>query len=234
VIEDDDQTILKAIDKALGSPLFSSMSPSYVLPAKGVGNFRAIADLGKVLSHLSGTKFDIVFVQDRDGMPDFMVEPFRESQEGDGVAVRLLARHEIESYLISPEILVAGAGKAGVALSIADAQTAIVKAGGTMKAEARRMSRETALGVNRHLPAAKRKKDFDLEVEVDRWFDNLDLSSMDVVRVVFPGKELLIATIKEVERTHGKMLTRGALVAALTPDLVADDIRLLMKDLSKT
>ena len=57
VIEDEDQTILKAIDKAVGNPLFSAKSNSYVLPAKGVGNFRAIAELGRVLGALTGTKF---------------------------------------------------------------------------------------------------------------------------------------------------------------------------------
>ena len=36
VVEDSDRTILKAFDKALGLPLFSPKSSSYVLPAKGV------------------------------------------------------------------------------------------------------------------------------------------------------------------------------------------------------
>lgn len=49
VVEDKDLTILKAIDKSIGSPLFSAKSSSHVLPAEGVGNFRAIAEIGKVL-----------------------------------------------------------------------------------------------------------------------------------------------------------------------------------------
>jgi hypothetical protein len=146
-----------------------------VLPAKGVGNFRAIAELGRVLSNLSGTKFDIVFIQDRDGMPDLMVKSFVDSQTNDGVAVRLLDRHEFESFLLEPGLFVAAAARCGRELTVEAANAAILAAANEIKAEARRMSRETALGVNRHLSIADRKKDSDLEIEVDRWFDALDL-----------------------------------------------------------
>jgi ABC-type cobalamin/Fe3+-siderophores transport system ATPase subunit len=230
VIEDDDQTVLKAIDKALGSPLFSSKSSSYVLPAKGVGNFRAVAELGKVLSNLSGSKFDIAFVQDRDGMPDFMVAPFTESQRGDGVAVRLLERHEIESYLLEPELIVAAAKRAGRKVTIKEAEDAILNAAAGLKAEARRMSRKISLAINRHLPGMK--KDADLEVEVDRWFDGLDPTLLDVVRAVFPGKELLKATLSIVNGSRKPVITRGLLVAALDPKHIADDMKRLLSDVA--
>jgi len=232
VIEDADQTILKAIDKALGSPLFSSKSSSYVLPAKGVGNFRAVAELGRVLSGLSGTKFDIVFIQDRDGMPDFMVEPFSASQANDGVAVRLLDRHEIESFLVEPALIVAAAKRAGRDLTADAATAAILAAANEIKAEARRMSRETALGVNRHLPAGQRKTDAVLEVDVDRWFDALDLNSLDVVRAVCPGKELLKASLKALNDGQAVTLTRGNLVAALESQHVSDAIRKLLTEVA--
>jgi predicted ATPase len=44
VVEDDDQVILKSIDKGMDGLLFSAKSNSYVLAAKGVGNFQAIAN----------------------------------------------------------------------------------------------------------------------------------------------------------------------------------------------
>lgn len=231
VIEDEDQTILRAIDKTLGSPLFSSKSSSYVLPAKGVGNFKAVADLGKVLSSLSGTNFDIVFVQDRDGMPDFMVVPFNESQKGEGVAVRLLDRHEIESFLLEPMLFVSAAKRAGWKLTAQTAETCILKAAGEMKAEARQMSRKIARDVNRHL-TAKRWNDGDLEVATDRWFDDLDLASLEVVRTVFPGKELLKASLKIASESQHPVLSMGSLVAVLDAQHLSKSIRTLVTDVA--
>ncbi len=228
VIEDEDQTVLKALDKALGSPLFSSKSSSYVLPAKGVGNFRAVAEIGKVLSGLSGSKFDIVFVQDRDGMPDFIVDAFVESQKGDGVAARLLKRHEIESYLLEPTLIESAAKRAGRKVTKLAAEQAILKAAADLKAEARRMSRETALGINRHISPTKRKTEAELEIEVYRWFDSLDVASLDVVRTVFPGKELLKGTLKALNESGKPALTRGHLVAAVDSKHLSDDLKALL------
>ncbi|MEQ8460624.1 MAG: AAA family ATPase [Sandaracinaceae bacterium] len=225
VIEDKDQTVLKAIDKTIGSPLYSSSSSSYVLPAKGVSNFRAIGDLGRVLSGLTGTPFEIVFVQDRDGMPDFMEEQFLESQSQDGVAPRVLGRHEIESYLIDPGLIAAARDRVGLPLEAADAESAILAAADDLKAEARRMARETARGINRHLDDGKKWKDAQLEIDVDRWFDGLDLRSLDVVRTVFPGKELLKETLKRVNDGAAKQVTRGTLIAALDAGVIPDTLK---------
>lgn len=233
VIEDKDQTILKAIDKAIGGPLFSSKSNCYVLPARGVGNFRAVADLGNVLSSLSGSQFHVVFIQDRDGMPDFIVEKFNESQKADGVGARLLGRHEIESYLVEPKLIEAAAKRAGRKITEKAARDAILKAAGKLRAEARGMSRKTAVGINRHLDAAKKwKKDADLEVETDKWFDGLDLTSLDVVRSVFPGKELLQEALKLLNTGGKKAITRSQLVAALDESLVAQDIKKLLTEVA--
>jgi ABC-type branched-subunit amino acid transport system ATPase component len=233
VIEDEDQTILKAIDRALGSPLFSPKSASYVLPAKGVGNFPAVAEMGKVLSSLSGSQFDIVFLQDRDGMPDFIVDAFNESQGADGVAARLLGRHEIESYLIEPKLIEAAAKRLGRKVTVKAAESAILKAADNVKAEARRISKDTALRINRHLGSGKRrKKESDLEVEVNKWFDALDLTSLRVVRIVFPGKELLCETLKVLNWKGAKTITRGQLVAALEEDFIADDLKVLLAEVA--
>ena len=105
VVEDKDQTVLKTIDKACGSPLYSSKSSSYVLSAKGVSNFPAVAELGRLLSELAGSKFDITFVQDRDGMPDFIVPAFITSQQEKHVNAFLLERHEIENYLLQKKVI---------------------------------------------------------------------------------------------------------------------------------
>ena len=233
VIEDEDQTILKAIDKAIGNPLFSTKSSSYVLPAKGVGNFRSIAALGNVLKGLTGTKFDLTFVQDRDGMPEFIVGPFLESQKGDGVVPHLLERHEIENYLLEPVLFEKAATFVKRKVTEADGKSAILTAAQAVKADARHKSRETAKSLNRHLVDGKRWKDADLEVEVDKWFDSLDLNSVAVIQRVFPGKEALRETLKVLNNKTSKPITRGHLVASLSPEVIAQDIRDLLISVGK-
>ncbi len=233
VIEDEDQTILKAIDKAIGNPLFSTKSSSYVLPAKGVGNFRSIAALGNVLKELTGTKFDLTFVQDRDGMPEFIVGPFLESQKGDGVVPHLLERHEIENYLLEPVLFEKAATFVKRKVTEADGKSAILTAAQAVKADARHKSRETAKSLNRHLVDGKRWKDPDLEVEVDKWFDSLDLNSVNVIQRVFPGKEALRETLKVLNNKTSKPITRGHLVASLSPEVIAQDIRDLLISVGK-
>jgi ABC-type cobalamin/Fe3+-siderophores transport system ATPase subunit len=228
VIEDADQTILKAIDKAVGSPLFSPKSSSYVLPAKGSGNFRAIAELGKVLAGLTGTRFDLTFVQDRDGMPDFIVNSFLASQKADGVRAHLLDRHEIENYLLEPALIERAAKALGIRITEAQARTAVLESVGNVKAKARRQSVEIGKQINRHLSTQERWKESDLEEEVYKWFDALDLTSLDTIQRVFPGKEMLAETLKTLNEGNSKSLTRGHLVAAIDAELVAADIRDLL------
>lgn len=224
VIEDEDQTILKAIDKAIGNPLFSAKSNSYVLPAKGVGNFRAIADLGKVLAQLSGTQFDLKFIQDRDGMPDFISTLFLHAQQADGVSASVLQRHEVESYLLEPKLIQAASKLVGRNVTEAQARRAILVAGSDLKAKACRMSLETAKSVNRHLPQNERFTDADLEEKVYEWFNGLDLDDLEVVQRISPGKETLVKTLKIINEGEAKQLTRGHLVASITADVIATDI----------
>ncbi|WP_437284338.1 AAA family ATPase [Sorangium sp. So ce406] len=221
VVEDKDQTILKSLDKACGSPLYSSKSSSYVLSARGVSNFRAVAELGKVLAGLTGTKFDITFVQDRDGMPDFIVPAFLASQQEEGVVPHLLERHEIENYLLEPELLVAAAALVGTTITAADATIAILAAAQELKAEARRASLECARGVNRFL--RERRKEDELDVLVFKWFDELKLDDLNTVQRVFPGKELLPKVLQKISG-GGKTITKGHCVAVITKELISADM----------
>ena len=228
VIEDKDQTILKAIDKAAGSPLFSAKSNSHVLPAKGVGNFRALADLGKVLKGLTGTKFDLTFIQDRDGMPDFLVELFIKSQEGVGVIPTILARHEIESYLLEPALFNRAAKLVERSVGEEQAIEAIRKAADALKAKARLTSVATAKAANRFLNSDKLNEP-DLEEKVHKWFDGLDLTSVSVIQDVFPGKEMLKEALKILNEGESKHITRGHLVASISRDCIAEEICELLK-----
>lgn len=233
VVEDKDQTVLKAIDKAIGSPLYSTSSDAYVMPAKGVGNFRAIGQLGHVLQQIIGREFDVSFIQDRDGLPDFLEQPFLDAQTSDDIRPVLLQRHEIESFLVVPELIKHAASESGSTIQTRSINKAIVDAATDLKANARRMCRETAKGVNRHLPSETKVKEADLEEQVDEWFDKLDLSDIETVVKVFPGKELLASVLKKLNHAHSTDLTRGILVAHLSEEFVPADIRQTIRDLAK-
>lgn len=223
VVEDKDQTVLKAIDKSCGSPLYSSKSDSLVISARGVSNFRAVSDIGKVLSELAGTEFDITFVQDRDGMPDFIVDLFTSSQNDEGVNVFLLERHEIENYLLELNLIVEAVKNCGGSISAEKVSEIILDVAQGIRAEARQACMKCAELVNRHLQSEK-IKDKDLEIEVHRWFDGLDLSKLETIQKVFPGKELLPKVIHSLNKKVGVRITRGNIVYAIKESLVAKDI----------
>lgn len=232
VVEDKDQTILKAIDKAAGALLYSVSTDSYVLPAHGVGNFRAIADLGKVLSALIGQPFDLTFLQDRDGLPDFLVTAYEESQKGNGVHTCLLSRHEIESYLVEPSLLVKVSKLAGKKITEAVARKAIQKAGNTLRQAARRKCRETAKQINRHLDQDARYEEPKLEEKADAWFDSLDFTEVEVIQRVIPGKELLRETLKVLNGDKKMNVTKGKLVAAIDSEVLDTEIVELLQTIA--
>ena len=186
-----------------------------------------------MLKGLTGRKFDLTFIQDRDGMPDFMVEPSLKSQQTEGVAPHLLARHEIESYLLEPALFVKASRLAGRKITEAQASDAIRKGAVALKAAARRMSRETAKAVNRHLPQAERFDEAELEVKVDAWFDKLDLKSLATIQIVFPGKETLKEALKVLNGKEARRVTRGNLVASVASETVTEDIRTLLTSLGE-
>lgn len=229
VVEDRDQTILKALDKVLGSKLYSSKSTSYVLSSHGVSNFRAVAELGKILGNMTGSAFDVTFIQDRDGMPDFLVDQFLQSQRLEGVAPYLLGRHEVENYLIEPQLLVDAAAIAGHKIGYEDVIDSIVKAADELKATARRASRECARVINRVLP--KKMEEKELDIATDKWFDDLDLDDLETIRTVFPGKELLPIILRRLSG-QGKSITKGHCVASLKQEYVSEDMKTLIDSAS--
>jgi ABC-type lipoprotein export system ATPase subunit len=229
VVEDKDLSILKAFDRAVGSPLFSSASSSYVKPAEGVGNFRNLAELGNVLRAVAGDSFSLTFLQDRDGLPDFMEKPFLKSQLGKDVVAMLLKRHEIENYLISSQLILDAAKLINEDLDPKDVDKIIVKCASELRSRARRQSRESARQVNRHL--SDQLSDADLEEKVDNWFDKLDGNNTEVIVTVWPGKELLKAVLARIKEDLGIQLTRGRLVAALKQEHVPEDLFRLLRQL---
>ncbi|NMB80872.1 MAG: AAA family ATPase [Ignavibacteria bacterium] len=233
VIEDKDQTVLKAIDKCCGNLLYSSKSPCYVLPAKGVGNFRAISELGKVLKSLAKIDFEITFVQDKDGMPEFLVSDYLELHKSDGIAVILLENHEIESYLINPELIKAVLEKNSISATIDEIKKVIISSGQEINAEARIRSRKSGQTVNRFLDK-KKIKDEELDVKFERWFNSLDLNDIETVVKVFPGKELLELIIKNLNKKYSTKITKGSIVCELSDKYIPPELISLLGDLGKT
>jgi hypothetical protein len=143
-----------------------------------------------------------------------------------------LGRHEIESYLLEPQLIGNAAKAMGRSLTEQRVTKAILKSAVDLKAAARRQSREIAKQVNRHLPPADKMKETELEEKVDDWFDSLDLRDLDVVRRVFPGKELLTETLKHLNEGNSELITRGKLVAAVHADTLPEDIQNTVRQLA--
>jgi uncharacterized protein YjbI with pentapeptide repeats len=167
---------------------------------------------------------DLTFIQDRDGMPDFLVSAYLNSQKANDVVAHILARHEIENYLLEPSLIAYAAALGEQIVSEAQASDAILNAAELLKARARRASLETAKAINRHLLQTDRWKEDELEVKVYEWFDGLNLKSIQTVQAVFPGKEMLQETLKIVNNSVSKQITRGLLVAGIQPQFIAKDI----------
>lgn len=159
-------------------------------------------------------------------MPDFIVELFTSSQGDAGVNAFLLERHEIENYLIEPDLIVEAVKKCGGSISAKEVSKIIVSVAQELKAEARQASKNCAELVNRHLGSNKVD---DLEINVYKWFDELDLSKLETIQKVFPGKELLPKVIDSLNSTLGVKITRGKIVSAIKESLVAEDIVTYLK-----
>jgi|GEM_PF-1714791 len=220
IIEDEDISLYKLLDRVTGAGLFGSASGAYVKSAKGCSNFPQYVVLADVIESFSGSPLDLVFLQDRDGLPDFMVQDFLKSMQRERMDVHLLDRHELESYLINPELICAALKDA---ITEADVQGAILEAAKQIRQEARQKCRETAKLVNRHFSPSKKIKPRELEQKTDAWFDELDDTDWGTVARVWPGKETLKIIRQVLRSRHGLELREGTLRTAMEPRHLPDD-----------
>jgi hypothetical protein len=222
VLEDENTALFKLLDRLTGAKLFSYSGGAFVKSAYGEGNFPHFKELAETVESFTGRSIEVGFVHDRDGLPDFLVNDFLQSMKKTGMEVRLLERHELESYLVCPELLAdASEGK----LSVDQVTQAIVTAGEALRQEARQMCRKTAKAVNRHLPDGTRRKDDALEREVDGWFDSLDGKKWDTVARIWPGKELIREIRKILNNTHSVEVRPGKLEATLQENHIPDELK---------
>ena len=230
IVEDKNTSLFKVIDRITGAGLFSSSSGAFVKSALGESNFPNFKELCKTLEEFTGKPIELVFVHDRDGMPDFIVSDFIESMKKDQMEVKLLERHELESYLVSPDLLVAAMGGK---VTVEDIKRIIVDAGANLRQDARQMCRKTAKSVNRHLSESKRRRDDDLEREVDGWFDKLKSDDWTTVAKVWPGKELVKEIRKLVAARHGVDVRLGKLELMLKAEHLPEDLKALWESLAQ-
>jgi len=233
IVEDKDLSLYKVFDRAMATELFSPSGSAYVKSAEGVGNFQQYNDLAATLQSVVEGAIEVVFIQDRDGLPDFMADPYQRVLKRQGMKVHLLERHEMENYLVDPRLLVDAAGASNGKLTIQQAESAIVTAGKALKQAARRKCRTSAATANRRLPSSTKLKEAELEEKVDEWFDSLDSDQWQTVARVWPGKELLKGVRKTLDDDYGMQLREGFLATVVRQDHIAEDFRDLFSDLAK-
>ena len=222
IVEDESLSLFKVIDRITGAGMFSLSSGAFVKSARGESNFPHFKELANIIGAFTGKPIEIVFIHDRDGLPDFLAKDYIDSMKTKQMEVRLLERHELESYLVSPELFSeATEGNA----KPDEIKKIIVAAGNTLKQEARQMCRKTAKAVNRHLPDGRRRKDDDLEREVDGWFDDLDNTNWKVVATVWPGKELLKEIREQLHQNRGIDVRPGKLESTLKAAHLPEELK---------
>ena len=229
IIEDKDKSIYQAIDKCSGIGLFLASSDSYVLSAEGVDNFGSIVQLGKLLKELTNDNFDLLFIRDRDGLPDFLVDLYSDSQNTNDVKLEILGRHEIENYLIEPGLIRKALLGVGIDISEEELVHLILSTSEENKHVAQSMTLEISKKINRYLESDQRLSDGKLQEETLKWFNGLDLNSLPVIQKVFPGKELLHEILKAINEKYSTRITKGKLIFELEDDLIADDIKSLLR-----
>jgi len=233
IVEDRNLSLYKLIDRTIATELFGSASHAYVTSAEGVGNFQQYNELASMLKSFVEGQLEVVFIQDRDGLPDFLADAYAQSLKDKGMEVVLLNRHELESYLIEPALLRSAAAEKGASLSASQAEATIVDAALELRQQARRMCGVTAKKVNRHLSDSAKLKEGPLEDRVNEWFDGLDGANWQVVTTVWPGKELLKGVRQKLLDEHSIDIRQGLLQTIIKKEHIAREIVHLFDRLAK-
>ncbi|MCB9564790.1 MAG: AAA family ATPase [Kofleriaceae bacterium] len=232
VLEDSDLSILRRMDQLCETGFFGPASNAFVKSSHGVSNFVQYKELGEILSAVATDAVDVRFVRDRDGIPAFLDEAVSLSFAGQGLSVHTLTRHEIESYLISRELVQEALRTLGCNKSLSEIEHLILESANNIKSTARGISRKSAALVNRHFDGPAKWDKEALERETDKWFDALDLNNLDTVITVWPGKELLSEICRLIREQWGVQLTNGRLTSTMTKETVPHEIRTLFESLA--
>jgi predicted ATPase len=101
--EDSDTSFFEAFDKVLGTKCFSGANTVPMLKGRGKDDkipFRTYELLKTILDH----DVEIHFVRDGDGLSEEWRERLTQLAQQSNVKLHLLERHEIENYMLSPDL----------------------------------------------------------------------------------------------------------------------------------
>ena len=115
VVEDKKTALLRRIDSVCGLGLFEF--PGDFKKAEGVSKFQTIHEVYLTVQDVVGKKISLFFIQDSDGLPDRYLGYIRDKYKKKGLAVHILERHEIESYLLDAKIVRAARKQRGMNLA---------------------------------------------------------------------------------------------------------------------
>lgn len=103
-VEDRNHDLLRALDEACGTRLFSGVSTAPILVAEGKDDpipFR-IAD---ALEKITGESIAVHFLRDRDGLPDEWCNKLEEYAKTKKVRLHIWPFHEVENAILSTDFL---------------------------------------------------------------------------------------------------------------------------------
>jgi hypothetical protein len=229
VVEDAKIGIFKRVDKVRGLGLFEFAGD--FRKAEGVSKFQTIQQVYLTVQDVVGKKIELFFIQDSDGLPDRYLGYIRNMYKNKGLVVHILERHEIESYLLDAKTVRAALRDKGTDYSLADTRIALRSAAEHIKATARGDIRRKAIDVNRFCGKPEQLTEAQVEADVDQWFDALTLNESTILNV-FPAKELLVALRDILKQKTGKDIRDRDLLAALTANRIAPDLRTALSTIS--
>jgi len=229
IVEDKNTGLLRKIDSVFGLGLFDFSGD--FKKAEGVSKFQMIHEVYLTVQDVVGKKISLFFIQDSDGLPSRYLGYIRDKYKKKGLAVHILERHEIESYLLDAKIVRAALKAKGHELSLRDTRQALVKAADQIKSHTRGDIRRKAKDVNRFCEKPEQFDDAKVEADVDQWFDGLKLNEPTILKV-FPGKELLSSLRDILKQETGVDLRDSDLMQALNSSRIAPDLRTALTEIS--
>lgn len=98
-VEGDEGILLEALAAKLGIDAFRGEHPARLVPMQGAENLLQI-DIGRLFNNIAGLPLKVLAIRDRDYLDDGQVVQLVEEGVRKGIALHVLAKNEIENYLL--------------------------------------------------------------------------------------------------------------------------------------
>lgn len=120
--EDRDRSILERIDALSDLGLFEGAHTVPVMSAQGKDD-KVPFRIKQTLERVTGTPIEIFFIRDGDGLPKEWRAKLEEFAARNDVKLLLLSHHEIESYLIQPDLITRALSQLQVNVTASEVET---------------------------------------------------------------------------------------------------------------